>query len=503
MTERSYALTNLHERDILKYTHGKTLRTIQTEVLTTLQDKWDDYDVFAIIVPTGGGKSLISMALADWVFYADILVPTNILLQQYLRDYPTFPKLMRKDLYPCCARNKLGSTIGKHKNCLYSLDSRKIRAVPRGLMNMHMYMALNRQGRRPAETLCVDEAHGLLSLIQELNGRKMWKHDWHYPDWVRDGSSFLKWARNTKSITGLPEEDKLLLSEICEQLESSRPKYVFQRTRLDWLKNKEPELRDCILWKPVDIRRPEITPLRRDVKKLVLLSATFGRKDIESLGLDNKKVLIIQGKSPIPAERRPVILDPVGAINYGNLEEMTEKLAFKLMTELIPRHAGEKGVIHVTYSQSKLLQKFLHHPRLIWHNADNKMQKYKEFLESKTDSVLVASGLYEGIDLPNDLGRWQVVAKVPWLSLADPAIKYKAEVDKEYYLWETAKVVIQACGRVSRHENDSGITYVTDGSFERLRRDTNHLLPDWFKECIYEKDSTDMLLAAHWDNSGS
>jgi ATP-dependent DNA helicase DinG len=482
--EKKFVLKNMADRHILDSFPG-TPRQGQREVAELLEKEWDNYDVFVLVLPTAFGKSNLAMSVANWRYFADVTVPTNILLQQYLRDFPKFPHLLRKDMYECCRANKWNSVIRPHKDCLYSKANRLIRAVPRGLMNNYMYMALLNQGRSPAPTLVADEAHNLLPMIQEMNGYKMWQHDWHYPDWVRSPAQFLKWATGRKSITGLTDEERAVYEEVIQQLESSAPQYVFQRTQLDWLRGKEPELRDCILWKPVDVRRPKVSPIHwGKLEKLVLMSATFGKKDIESLGLDRKRVLIVQGKSPIPAASRPIHAVPLVALNYQNLEAGTLKVAEYVNTVLLPRHRGEKGVIHATYAQAELFRKSLKDPRFLFHDRYDKTAKYQEFLAREDDCVLVACGLYEGIDLPDDLGRWQVVAKVPWLSLADPAIAYKAKLDNEFYLWETAKIVIQACGRVARHENDFGATYIPDTSFSRLYKGLEKTLPDWFKEAI-------------------
>lgn len=467
---------------ILDYFSGIP-REVQRDTLLEVEKEWANYDVFALVLPTGSGKSRVAMAISDWQQNVDIITPTNVLLKQYVNDFPDMPFLQKKDMYTCCIKSQ-GAT---HKNCQHERAKFQVMHNSNALMNYYMYLATLNQGRMPAPTLIVDECHNLIPMIQDLNAKEMWQKKTKYPDWVHDSTSFLRWATNSKSISTNTADEKAFYDEIITQLTSHKPKYIFERTKLWWLRTKPPQLRDAIRWRPVDIRTPETTILRRGTK-LILLSATFGRKDIESLGLDKRRVLLVQGKSPIPAESRPIQIDPVGNINYGNIEEMTLKVAQKIENELLPRHTGEKGVIHVTYKQSLLLRKHLNNPRLLWHDKTNKMEQYNKFLSSDSDSVLVASGLYEGIDLPDDLGRWQVVAKIPWLSLADPAIKYKSEVDKEYYLWETAKVVIQACGRVARHEKDYGITYIVDGSCERLFTQLSHLLPDWFKEAIIEKD---------------
>lgn len=479
-------LSNMDSRKIMNYFPGEP-RQIQREVLELLEKKWDNYDVFVLILPVATGKSNIAVTLADWRFFADIITPTNILMEQYLRDFPKFPVVFRKSWYECCRKHFWGGKVHPHKDCQYTAAQRRVRAVPRGLMNYYMYMALSSKGRKTAPTLIIDEAHNCVSTIQELNGKKMWQHDWHYPDWVRDSISFKKWMEGRKSVTTLDQDEKDTLQFCIDQINSSKPQFIFQRTRLDWSKGKESELRDCIVWKPIDISKPKTGIWKYDTEKLILLSATLSKKDIEALGLNRKRVLIIQGHSPIPKENRPVYMKPVAFLNYATLEQGTEKIAKYIESELLERHKGEKGVIHATYKQAEILKRHLgSNPRFIWHTARDKQQRYADFLESPAEEgkVLVASGLYEGIDLPGDLGRWQVVTKVPWMSLADPATKWKAEQDKEWYDWECLKIVIQASGRVCRTPTDFGLTYILDGTIIPLYERNKNSLPEWFCEAV-------------------
>jgi Rad3-related DNA helicase len=130
--------------------------------------------------------------------------------------------------------------------------------------------------------------------------------------------------------------------------------------------------------------------------------------------------------------------------------------------------------------------------RFLFHGKDNKKEVFEQFRKSSPSEgrVLVASGMYEGIDLPLDEGRWQVLAKVPWLNLGIPSVAYMAEKDSEWYIWQTLRTVIQAAGRISRTENDFGVTIVLDTTFNRLINQAREagLLPGWFERAIHAGD---------------
>jgi Rad3-related DNA helicase len=129
----------------------------------------------------------------------------------------------------------------------------------------------------------------------------------------------------------------------------------------------------------------------------------------------------------------------------------------------------------------------------LFHDQSNKAWALDQFRNAPPESgrVLVASGLYEGIDLPYDMARWQLIGKIPYLSLGDARIAAKAKEYPDWYQWEAIKRVIQAAGRIVRTPTDYGVTYISDTSFARLwdqdgRRD-NHLFPNFFKSALRDK----------------
>jgi Rad3-related DNA helicase len=144
------------------------------------------------------------------------------------------------------------------------------------------------------------------------------------------------------------------------------------------------------------------------------------------------------------------------------------------------------GVVHCTYSMAQELREHLSDPRLMWHTRADKAEVYQEFLASPPSEgkVLVASGMYEGLDLSYDLARWQCICKVPYVSLAEPVIKERLKERPESYAWWAVRSIIQATGRVCRTPTDYGWTYMLDGNFTRLYKENPGLFPDWFKHAV-------------------
>jgi Rad3-related DNA helicase len=102
----------------------------------------------------------------------------------------------------------------------------------------------------------------------------------------------------------------------------------------------------------------------------------------------------------------------------------------------------------------------------------------------RPDSVIVASGMHEGLDLKNDLARFQILAKVPWPAMNDALVKVRMELDGSYLPYQCALKILQAAGRAVRHDEDSAITYIADSGFDSFMSRSGHLIPQWWKDAI-------------------
>lgn len=462
-------------------------RDVQIEVLETLEKEWVNFDVFVLVLPTASGKTACAKSIMGEVPSASLIVPTNLLVNQFLQEFPTTRTLHRLDSYyceewkrPCSITRAKLAGFCRGCECGKDVQQAKYRNGP-GIYNYYTYLA----HKLFRDVLIVDEGHLLLPVIKEKLSVKMWQHDYKYPDNMYSPEQTLAW------IAKLPpkkQKDKkvMKLKEACLY---KVPEYVSQRTE-DWFNGKgtqrgEPEARDLIKLTPVDVTQAPPMFWPQEVRKIVFMSGTISKKDIEHLGLSRKRILYIEGKSPIPAENRPVIFEPITYVSRNNMDQATLDLA-KYIHEIAAAYPGQKGLVHATYQLAKQLDGHLIGDRFMFHTKENKKLVYKKFRDAPADSgkILVASGLYEGVDLPEDAGRFQIIAKVPWQSLASPAIKHIAELDPEAFAWETIKTLVQACGRICRSPTDIGDSYIPDATFWRLIRESKHLFPKYFLQAL-------------------
>lgn len=481
-------------KPILSYFPYESPRPVQAELLTKLESIWDQYDVFVVTLPTAAGKTAISKTIMDWVGKGITITPTNLLVEQYISEFPQTCSLSRLDSYKCEEMQSNCAVVkGRQGRFCYgcpaasSLQQVKYRGKP-AVVNYYTYVSQ----KLHRNTIIVDEAHSLVPTMQGFDTKTLWKHDAEYAHNMYTIQQVRYW------LDKMPEKKKRLkkIELLNNIINVDPPTHVVERA-VDWFNGKgtirnEPELRDCLKYYPLEPSQATKNMFfPKEVEKIVLMSATISKVDIEEMGLGKRRVVFLNAASPIAKEARPIIPIPLMNVNRGNIEEAVEKMASYISDVLLPRHLYEKGLVHVTYQMAGMLRKYLEgNPRIIFHDKYNKREMYEHFRASDAHlgKVLIACGMYEGIDLPNDLGRWQVVAKIPWPSLGNPAIQYKSESNNEWYTWETLKTVIQACGRICRTPSDYGVTYILDASFSRLYKQTEHISPEWWKEALVTEE---------------
>ena len=152
--------------------------------------------------------------------------------------------------------------------------------------------------------------------------------------------------------------------------------------------------------------------------------------------------------------------------------------------DIVLLHENEKGIIHTVSTGCKdYLINNLYSPRLIDHNTQNRIEQLEEFKRSNEPLVLISPSMNEGVDLPGDLCRFQIIYKLPYPDLADKQIRLRANADSDWYDYKTSLSLIQTYGRGMRFEDDYCITYFIDS---RIRDfvEGDKFIPNDFKYLV-------------------
>lgn len=432
----------------------------QTTALLEIEAAWSRSDVIVVTAPTAAGKTLLGYTLARWAGSAVLLDPTNLLVDQNRAVFPEVRVLHRRDTYNC-----LDKAHEQPCECRATAAASMARTSKIARMNYWVYLA--NKVYKPVAVF--DEGHQVIDMLQGLQDIKLWQSETGFPPGLRTVGDLIEWMQTVPPTERLDE----ILHKVTRLARHNTVVYTHESRRgcRDVVLSVKPHsLRDSggLLWPP-------------SVRKVVLMSATVGPKDVHELGLSDRRVTYVECASPITATNRPLVYQPAYSLSRDCLPHAVPKVVSILQAHLATHQ--EKGLIHMPYSLAADLRPHLQHERLIWHTKRDKARAVERFLASP-DGVLVASGLYEGLDLPYDAARWQVVAKVPFPSLADPWIRERADRDSEWYAWQAAKKLIQAYGRVVRRPDDYGVTYVHDTAFGRLLRERRGLFPQFVLDAL-------------------
>jgi len=217
-----------------------------------------------------------------------------------------------------------------------------------------------------------------------------------------------------------------------------------------------------------------------------LMSGTILDKNLfcQLNGLDVTKAAYYSIPSPFEAKNRPIIYMPLGKMSYKNKEETFQRY-IPYIKKILNKYAGQKGIIHTnSFELSNWIQKSIDDERLVFHDSTNKDEILKWHIETDRPTVLVSPSMDTGVSLDDDLARFQIIAKIPYPSLASQKNKMRQINNPEWYAWKTSASLQQACGRAVRGSDDYADTIILDGSFGDVLRHSSHLLPDWFQESI-------------------
>lgn len=220
-------------------------------------------------------------------------------------------------------------------------------------------------------------------------------------------------------------------------------------------------------------------------ERVLLMSATPGDPALAriKLGIEKEDFVYIERPSTFPVQNRPVMIIPIVKLSYTSPESDWELMA-KAIIQISEKFPNRKGIVHSgSAANAKKLVEIIDRlspngSRFYTHGAGQKFTRetaLEEFITTRLPRVLVTASYTTGVDLPYLIG-WQVIAKIPFPSLADDIVARRRaytfpngyRFGQEVYKADTMNTVIQAAGRINRSPTDSGPTYILDANYGLL-----------------------------------
>ncbi|MGC2575419.1 MAG: helicase C-terminal domain-containing protein, partial [Candidatus Nitrosopolaris sp.] len=246
----------------------------------------------------------------------------------------------------------------------------------------------------------------------------------------------------------------------------------------------------------VELKPLDVSPYCKDVfekcNKTLMMSATIldSKAFCRSLGLTHDEVKFICVESDFPLQNRPIYPLNIAYLNYNNLrqQEVQANIAMAI-DNIMTRHKNHKGVIHTTsYEQLNFIRKNISQANkrrlLVTDPEIQRDEVIAEHVNSTKPTALISPSLHTGLDLKDDLSRFQIITKVPYPSIGDRWINEKRKTNGQWYTWQTALRLVQGYGRSVRSKEDWAKTYVLDSAFGPFVNRNKNILPHWFIQAI-------------------
>ena len=199
-----------------------------------------------------------------------------------------------------------------------------------------------------------------------------------------------------------------------------------------------------------------------------------------------------------PKENRRVVFAGVATMTRAGQEAGGVAKMLRGIEVVVERHPGVNILVHThTYKLAKEVSEHLRRnckvvlggrPVVTYSSSwdrDDALATFKAAARGR-GAVMVAASMDRGVDLPGDLCRVQVIAKVPMASLGSRQVseRMRGRGGQLWYLANTVRTVMQMCGRAVRGRDDYAITYVLDAHFGKVLGDGKKLglWPEWWIE---------------------
>lgn len=492
-------------RSILTYfPRGLTPREEQKKALLWVEENYKNYDCFVIEAPTGSGKTYIATTIADWEADKNrtvgILTPTNLLVDQYHKDFPKIPLLKGSNHYMCCTHKDMTCEQvdkvyeRKCSNCVYRQHRATCKTAPVAIFNYFSYYSLH----KPKDTVILDESHSCYQFLQDLSSMTFWPHKMDYMGEVTNIDEFISflqyedeyvWGKylktrdKKKKVMWLEKSAKI--RRVLEELRDNKKNFSFVCQDAYYRGKMYPS----ISIKPLTMQGMQPKLWAGRTTKVFMMSATIFDGEIKVIGAaDDMRVGYISLDSPIPVERRLTYVEPTVKMTHERILQEMDTMVYTIM-KVAKMFPDSKGVIQTSYALGEKIKQYLRidakkETRFKTYIPITKKQAIENFIQSEENDILIGAGISEGLSFNDDQCRWQVISKIMYSSLQDKHMQNLAKYNRSYYTWLAIRTLIQSCGRSTRTETDYSEVYIIDSSFINLYINNKKMFPKWFRESL-------------------
>lgn len=444
-------------------------------------------------------------------FGAFALTITKSLQDQYLKLFHDTSILKGKTNYicdvdqnfdvetaPCLFVSKIKDDCWEKNRCPYYNARNTALTSQFAALNYKMFLSLPRHLKRKNFLIC-DEASELEDELvkrfsAEVNYDRLKNYGIDYKtlttesyektrSWVNDLNFNINEKINTLIVKAGKKHNNLS--------QPDRIKLLYLKNIANALMSVDSLWKDCEFIIDRDSKKVTFTPLKVDKlsknifdygDNVLLMSATIidHKNFAKTLGITDYEYVEVD--SDFDAAKSPIHVTSKNKLNYKNLKIVLPDIVDQIK-QIVEFHKNDKGIIHThTQEITNILQEKLSSNRrfLFRDLASNNENILNEHFKSDFPTILVSPSLAYGIDLKDDLARFQIIVKLPFPPLSVKRIKKLFDIDKSWYENKMLNSIVQMCGRATRSKHDFSTTYVLDGNIVNVLKRTKDKLPQYF-----------------------
>ena len=396
-------------------------------------------------------------------------------------------------------KNILEDHRRSHK-CPYHNDRRDALTSQFAALNYNMFFSLPNHVKKKQYLICDEAAELEDQLVKEfscnVNFEMLSKMDIVVrPFYSKNTANVIKWINNLL----LDLSDKVdELRDLLNHTNTNNKKFLIEtRKQIIGIRNLHSKLslivetwneseylfetsKEGINFMPLKVNNLA-NHLFKYADKVVLMSATIidPNNFCKSLGI--KKFKYIEAESSFDAKNAPIYCNTKVKLNYHNLKRSLPKIVNQIK-EICEFHKSDKGIIH-THNNiiTSFLGERLNQSRFLIREPGVRNEAILEQHYVNNDpTVLISPSMSHGVDLKDELARFQIIVKAPFLPTKDKRIEKLMKDDFNWYMNKMLCSLIQSCGRGVRSHKDHCITYILDGSIAENVVNNRHKLPKYF-----------------------
>jgi len=475
-------------------------------------------------IPTGGGKSGISLAVASLNGGRTcILTSTNGLLDQYTEEGrgTGLVQIRGRANYQCGEQSgrtcedgaKYRCSAAHSDNCPYWHGYQTAKQAKIVVTNYAYFTAIHKYGDglgHQFDTLVLDEAHAApdevcrASALEFTTGDVYHTLDFRWPDhqYLESLASWTSWAKSaldiaTKKLAAFEAvairggRGSLLKQEIQEydNLKNLKARLHNLVTRRgDW--QTEP-MRGGHRFEPLWAHEHAEDYLFRYGRRILLLSATVIPKTLAMLGIPaGTDCVYREFPATFDPRRSPIYLLPSVNLNYNSPPEDIATWLGRC-DAIIQSRLDRKGIV-MAHSHDRAW-KIATESRYAEHMISNSDREsvgpplptlLEQFRDADPPCIFTSASLTTGYDFPGDQCEYIIIGKMPFPNTQGRVVKARAEVDKDYRDYVASQSLIQSCGRGMRYPEDRCEMFAIDNLVGISIWRKKQFYPEWFRKQV-------------------